>query len=308
MAKNNLILKNSDKSVYLIILTWNHVLDTIECLDSVLKTSYSNFQVVVVDNASTDDTVKVIREKYPSVSLVENSENYGYAEGNNIGIRNALLNDPDYIFVLNNDTVIQPDTISVLIDELERNYDAIAVSPVSFYYDQPDKVYFAGGFISPQGKAVHSTSIKEEESYDTGWLNGCALMIRVEFLSSVGLFNPDYFLLFEDTDWSIRARKSGFSLRMVPKATILHKASASFQGQNSALLAYYYTRNCHLFFKNNFPINIRIGFHLNRMRRDFRSFKNTIKIIFRKEPKYRAVRLAYIDYFLRRFDQKDYPF
>lgn len=296
------------KTVYIIILTWNHLQDTIECLESVFKSNYPSFHVVIVDNASTDNTLQTISEKYPNVFIIPNPDNYGYAEGNNVGIRYAQSNNADYIFVLNNDTVIQADSISCLVDELEKCPDTIAASPISYYYDQPEKIYFAGGVISPEGKVGHATSIKEQVGYETEWLNGCALMMRAKFLSEVGLFNPEYFLLFEDTDWSLRAIRSGFCLRIVPEATILHKASTSFQGPNSAKQIYYYLRNYHLFYKNNYPANIRFSFHLNRIKKDLRSVKKTVKILLGKDPKNRAIRLAYFDYFLRRFHRRDYQF
>ncbi len=271
-----------------------------------MRTEYSNFTVILVDNASSDDTVKITGERFPNVTIIKNAENLGYAEGNNIGINFAVANGADYIFILNNDTVIEPGTISTLVQALEIDERVIAASPLSYYYDQPNKIYFAGGKINNKGKTEHQLKIPQGEgAYTTEWLNGCAVMVRTKQLIEVGLFDPSYFLLFEDVDWSLRARKAGFELLVVPDARILHRVSSSFGGPKSPELIYYFTRNYHLWFDKNFPILKRTFFHYYKVKRDFPSIKAFVHFLFGDTPYNAAMRQAYKDYAFKRFFQRD---
>jgi len=288
---------SENPSVFLVILIWNHLEDTIECLDSVFHSEYRNIQVIIIDNASTDSSVAVIHEKFPQVKIIENKENLGYAEGNNVGIRYALKHEADYVFVLNNDIVIQCNTISSLVNILENNPQAAAVSPISYFYYEPEKVYFAGGYIHENGKVGHVTKTISTEPYPTEWLNGCALLMRSALLRKIGLFESSYFLLFEDVDWSSRARKQGYCLLINPKNVILHKASISFNEQKS-YLKYYYIRNYHHWIDRNYPWINRLGLHLNQFLRDISSVKYFVKVIIGYENTHRIIRKAYVDYLL----------
>lgn len=298
--------QEQSSSVYIIILTWNHVANTVRCLDSVLQTTYPS-QIVVVDNASTDTTAQVIQEKYPSVTLLQNEKNEGYAEGNNVGMRYALERKADFIFILNNDTVINPDTVELLVNELLKHPLAIAVSPKSYFYDSPGKVYFAGGLITEKGSTHHFVGEADNlDGYSTTWLNGCAMLIRCAYLSDVGFFDPRYFLLYEDVDWSLRARRRGYDLRVLPASVIQHKGSGSFDGQRSPTLIYYFARNRHLCYERNFPWRQRLFFHINAFRENFKNPLKTIEILFAATPFQKAIRQAHVDYLLRRFGERKY--
>ena len=292
--------------IYIIILIWNHLEDTIECLGSVLKTDYPNYSIVIVDNASTDSSVRHVKENYPQVKILENQENLGYAEGNNVGIRYALEHKADYVFILNNDTVIQPDTVRLLVEDLERNPQAIAVAPKSYYYHDREKVYFAGGQINPDGSVDHSYDDQLSESYQTDWLNGCAMLIRARSLPGVGLFEKKFFNLFEDTDWSMRAKNKSYELRVNPKAVIYHKSAASFGGTKSSSYIYYYTRNHLLWIDRNFPRDIGRVYKINQYKRHFSSFRNAVKILLGYTNSHKSIRQAYVDYLLRHFSNQDY--
>jgi len=301
------------QSVYIIILTWNHIVDTIECLDSVFKSDYSDIHVVVVDNASSDNTVQIIREKYPCIDILENGQNLGYAEGNNEGIRYSASQGADYVFILNNDTVLDPQAISFLVKDLEENPNAIATVPISYLYALPQKVYFAGGRVTEQGEPKHLNFGDDEidnlrllGSTITDWINGCAILIRVSYLQIIGLFDPRFFVIFEDADWSFRARQAGYQLRVVSIAKIWHKSSASLGGSSQPKYIYYSTRNRHLWLERNFSIHQRIPFHIYAVKNDFRTLKNFIKIIIGRTAYHRAIRQGYVDYIFRRFHQRKY--
>ena len=292
--------------VNVVILTWNHLKDTIECLDSVYVSDYPNYRIVIVDNASTDSTVEYVKENYSQVKIIQNPENLGYAEGNNVGIRYSLDHKTDYIFILNNDTVIQPDTIRLLVEDLETNPQAIAVAPKSYYYDNPEKVYFAGGKINPDGTVAHIKNDITGEGYETDWLNGCAIMFRTKSLHNIGTFDSKYYLLFEDTDWSIRARQSGYSLRIVPQTIIRHKSSSSFNGKWTSEYLYYYSRNRLLFHKKNFSFINRMKVLFYDLRYDLKMLRDKRWSTAERNRRYLVVRLAYRDFILSRFSRRNY--
>ena len=135
--------------VHIIILTWNNWEVTVACLESVIRLAYPDFEIVVVDNGSDDGTPDRIRENYPDVSLIENSRNLGFAAGCNVGLRYALQNESDYVFLLNNDTVVPPDLIDVLIAEAEALPGLGILAPMLRYGDNPEQLWFTGSRRHP---------------------------------------------------------------------------------------------------------------------------------------------------------------
>lgn len=290
----------------IIILIWNHLEDTIECLDSVIQTDYPNFSIVIVDNASTDGSAAYIQEHYPETTIIKNQENLGYAEGNNVGMRYALEQKADYIFILNNDTVIKPDTIRLLVEELSMNPQVIAVSPKSYYYAFPEKVYYAGGIINSDGTVSHRNDDVIGSSFVTRWLNGCAMLIRADLLPDVGLLDKIFYNLFEDTDWSLRARNKGYELRVNPKAILYHKSAASFEGTIAPAYVYYYHRNHLLWIDRNFDGQLRSTYKRMKLKKQFSNIKKIIKFIIGYTNNDKSMRQAYIDYIRKQFYQRDY--
>lgn len=130
--------------VFIIILNWNGKTDTLACLNSLQKITYSNQEVVVIDNGSSDDSVAQIKTLYPEVIILETGENLGYAEGNNVGIRYALEHHAEFILLLNNDTIVAPDVLDQLANAALQNPEAGVFGATLFYMDKPDTVWFAG--------------------------------------------------------------------------------------------------------------------------------------------------------------------
>jgi GT2 family glycosyltransferase len=245
-------------SVCVIVLSWNHLDDTLACLNSIEQQDYGEYKVMLVDNGSSDNTVTSVRARFPQTQIIENQRNLGYALGNNIGLRAALKQNFDYIFVLNNDTVLDTACISALVCDLESHPKAAAAGPKSFFYSQPDTIYFAGGLIRFDGFTDHvgwemPDAPEYQRATETEWLTGCAILFRRDALRKVGLFEPRYYLLFEDSDWSLRARRRGYSLRFVPDAKLWHKVSPSFGRAWSPTYFYYYMRNSLLLVERTIP-------------------------------------------------------
>jgi len=272
---------NLHPNVSFIILNWNGVNDTLECLQSVCEQDYPFYDVIVVDNDSSDNSVEIIKNEYPDVIVIENQENLGYAGGNNVGLEFAAREGLEYLFVINNDLVLKKDCLSNLINDIEGYPKAGAIAPISFYYDRPEVVDFAGGKIITVGtikyiKKSHHEIEALQEPYLSDWLLGCAILIRKSVFDQVGGFDPRYFLLFEDSDWSLKVRRAGYDLMMSPKAWVYHKVSSSFKQTWSPTYFYYYTRNTFLFYENNFPILARITLSFLQL---LRLIKQLLKLI-----------------------------
>lgn len=245
--------------VSIIILNWNGWTDTLECLESLNKINYTNFDIILVDNHSQDNSVQKIKDftkEKISVILIENKENYGFAEGNNIGIRYALKNlNPAYILLLNNDTVVDKDFLKELVNAGEKKDNIGILGPKIYNYDKRDIIWSVGCKISwklARGIQIGSGE-KDNYQYDhervVEYVNGSALLIKTSLINKIGLMNKIYFLYFEETDWTLRANQAGYKSLYVPKAKIWHKVSRSGGGISKPIGLYYITRNRWIFMK-----------------------------------------------------------
>ena len=262
--------------VAIIILNWNGWEDTIECLESLYQITYPNYEVIVVDNSSQNESIERIKGyaegktsvesmffKYdPSnkpikvieytreeagggkerdlesflsnrkLILIENEKNYGFSEGNNIGIRYALERGADYVFVLNNDTVVDAEFLNELIKVGEADKEIGIISPVIYHYYNPNRIQFGGGvklnlYMGKITKLVKK-EVKQGVISDTGIVSGAAMLIKRETLEEIGLFPTKYFLGWEDTDYCIKVSRGGWKLVCIPKAKIWHKMGRTF--------------------------------------------------------------------------------
>lgn len=242
--------------VVIILLTRNQKKHTIECLCSLENLDYPNFRIIVVDNGSTDSTPEEIRTKFPRVTLIENEENLGFAEGNNVGIRQAIGKGADYVLLLNNDTVVAPDLLTELVRVAEADTQIGIVGPKIYYYDEPDRIQSAGGRIN--WKRATSTLIgtgeidrgQYDQTREVDFVSGCALLVKKEVIKKVGLMDPAYFLYYDEVDWSVRISRAGFKLVYVPSGKVWHKDAVS-SGKDSPLFNYYIARNKLLFAQKN---------------------------------------------------------
>jgi GT2 family glycosyltransferase len=246
--------------VVIVVLNWNGRDDTVACVESLRGLRYRNARVLIVDNGSTDDSVAVFGRRFPDLRCLQTGSNLGFAEGNNVGIRTALADGADYVFLLNNDATIDPDALDRLVEAAELHPDVGIVGPKIYYAADPRRIWFAGGTISPLGRLGHEGWNRIDEGQwdtprETGYVTGCAFLVKRRVLEKVGLFAPEYFLLFEEADLCMRARREGFRCWIEPRATVSHKVSASFGG-SSPQYYYYFVRN-HLLFLQRHVIPVR---------------------------------------------------
>jgi GT2 family glycosyltransferase len=221
-------------------------------VDSLLRVSYPNHKILIVDNGSVDGSVIAFKDRFPQVECLENGGNLGYAGGNNEGIERAVSAGADYVILLNNDTVVDSGFVGRLVEAATASPKAAFWGPTILYLDKPTIVWSAGGRIEWVREPVHIGKDLEEDTRDTrprdvDYVTGCCLMARTLAIREIGLMDARFFLLFEEADWCVRARKAGWRVMYVPQARIWHAVSQSFGGQSSGVYRYYYSRNQLLF-------------------------------------------------------------
>jgi len=231
--------QSADPSVFIIILNWNGRDDTIECLESLVNPGYSNCRIVVVDNGSTDGSAQAIRSRFPTLTVLQLTQNLRFAGGNNTGIAFALDNGADYVLLLNNDTVAEEGFLGPLVERMQSDHRIGMVAPKILYYAPPDRIWFAGARIRYWLGTMAHIGIREEdrgqhnEPGETDYATGCCVLARKAVIESIGMLDESYFMYVEDVDWSVRARKNGFRIMYEPRSEIRHKVSVSAGGNLS---------------------------------------------------------------------------
>ena len=291
--------------VYIVLLNYNGWKDTIECLESVLKSDYLKYQIIVVDNNSTNDSMKnilawaegkqdllykdsklehlsqpvlakpleyVYYDNYESISdeeikeekslsnpiiFIQSDLNGGFSAGNNLGIRYALMkNDFDYIWLLNNDTVIKEDSLSQLV-RYATSYEVGITGSALFYYSNPNKIQTYGGYIDKfLGTGKHIT--EKDNLNKLEYIIGASLLIDKKVVEKIGLLPEEYFLYYEDTDFCYTASKQGFTLATAVDSVVYHKEGGSTGASNSisqksAFADYHSFKSRKIFQKKHFP-------------------------------------------------------
>lgn len=245
--------------VSIIITNWNGCSDLVNCLVSVKGLDYPAYEIIVVDNASTDGSKETVKARFPEVKLIENNENSGNAEGINIGIREAMDGKPDYFLILDNDVKVEKKFLSELIKVAEIDPKIGIVGPKIYYFDS-NKISFAGGKLDWLEGAVHiGEGYIDNGRYDgekeVVFITGCAILARKEVIEKIGLFNGDFFAYYEDVDFCLRARKAGYRIVYSPNAVMWHKVGATAnkaRAKISAFQLYLGTRNKIISLKDNY--------------------------------------------------------
>lgn len=242
----------------IVILNWNGWKDTVECVESCRRQTYGNYRILIVDNGSSDGSERILRERFPQTELLQTGRNLGYAGGNNAGIRHALAQGAEYIWLLNNDTVADPGALAALVRAIETEPRAGIVGSKIYYHDQPDVIWFAGGRIDFRaGTTSHIGQFEKDTGRydllaDVDYITGCSLMIGAGAIARAGLMDERFFLLYEETDWNRRVVETGGRLLYVPDSRVWHKISRSI-GESSPTYNYYLFRNCLLFTAKHRP-------------------------------------------------------
>ena len=342
--------------IAIIILNWNGSKDLLECLESLYQINYPNYDVIVVDNDSEDDSIEKIKEycngylkieskffEYKTktnpikifeyfqgeienletnkefngilsnekLMLIKNNANYGFAEGNNVGMRFACrYMNPDYILLLNNDLVVDKNFLTEMVNISESKKDIGIVGPKTYYYDyygEKNVINFAGGtFDIWKGKSKH-IGINEVDigQYDdikeVDYVEGSCLLIKKELVEKIKLLNP-FLFGWEEIDWSLKAKKLGYKCYYISKANIWHKVGSSLGIKFSFFKLYYHIRSGLIVMDQNtkwynkivfipfFILDILSKiFILSRQERDVSSICYSIKVVIKAFLDYRKI-------------------
>ena len=217
-----------------VILNWNGKNDTLACLTSLLNIEAPAFDIIVVDNGSTDDSVAEIAKRFPAIALLETGKNLGYAGGNNAGIEYALKQGADLVLLLNNDTIVDRHFVAALLKSSQDHQNAGIFGAYPIRMLDPEKIDHLGGRWNSAAAAFDLIGLGAERGFKTDqpldYVCGCSILIRKEVFEAIGLLEPTFFLFWEEADFCMRAKKAGFGIGISYEALLLHKVSASFVG------------------------------------------------------------------------------
>lgn len=243
--------------VAIVIINWNDYEETAQCLTSLKDISYPHYEILLVDNGSSDGSIERLRHEFPDVTYVLLPENLGFTGGNNVATERALMSGADYILLLNNDTIVTPDFLQPLLARMESNPKIAAVTGKIYYAPaaksgQSEIIWYAGSFrkwwmgFSHFGIDEQDTG-QFERPREIAYASGCEMLLRSSVLHEIGLLSDDYFAYWEESDWCFRAKKAGYMAYYEPKSVIYHASTSSQHGKASAVHNYLYARNAFIF-------------------------------------------------------------
>ena len=246
-----------------VILNTNRREDTLECLESLARSSYPRQKAIVLDNASIDGSVEAVRAAFPDVQIVELPSNLGYAGNNNTGIEAAMAAGADWVFVLNEDTVLAPDCLARLVEAGGSDGTIGIVGPMVYHHDEPNVIQSAGGKLTRYWDSFHLAQNTLDEGqfsqpHAVDWISGCAILVRRSVIEEIGMIDVRYFYFWEETEWCLRAKSAGWQIVHVPQARLWHKGvQRDYHPKPS--VTYYATRNRLLTLaKHHAPVSVRL--------------------------------------------------
>lgn len=244
--------------VSIIIVNWNGLHHLEICLDSLKAQTFADFEVVLVDNGSSDGSVEFIRERYPWVKLVALEKNTGFATGNNIGYENS---SGEYIVTLNNDTKADPGWLAELVTVADEYPDAGMIGCRTTSFDDPDIVDTLGGRVCPDGMSRGAYRMARFSSLGLGrveealYPSACAALYKRAMIAETGFFDDDFFAYCEDTDLGLRGRLAGWKSVLATRAVVRHKYSGT-GGTFSPFKLYLVERNHYWAALKSFPLRL----------------------------------------------------
>ena len=228
-------MKDLSLKVAIIVLNWNGKRDSVACLESLAQLDYPNYDVILVDNGSTDGSAPYLRERFPTILYLEIPHNLGFAGGNNIGMQHALNRGAEFILLLNNDTVVSADLLTRFVHAFDDHPQAGILGANIYLFDQRDTLDHLGGMWNKSAANVDLVGFREKRAADgpcthLDYVCGACMIIKKTVIETIGLMEADYFLYWEENDYCLLAKKAGFWVMNCPQAKIWHKVSASVVG------------------------------------------------------------------------------
>jgi len=235
-------------TVVTVVLNTNRRDDTLECLKSLeAQTVAARNHVIVLDNSSTDGSVDAIRSRFPAVQILSIERDAGYAGNNNVGIRSGLARVPEWVFILNEDTVLDPTCLEAMVGAGEEDPRIGIVGPLVLHHNEPGVIQSAGGRLTRFWESEHIGANEDDqrqfsETQTVDWVSGCAIMVRRAVIDQIGMLDERFYYYWEETEWCVRAREAGWRIVNAPAARLWHKGVRRDYrpGPN---VTYYNTRN-----------------------------------------------------------------
>ena len=256
-------MKINKPSIAVILVNWKKYNLTSNCIDSLNKSNYKNFKIILVDNEYSEKSLIELKNQHKDIVVFKEKNNLGFAGGNNIGIRYALENDYDYIMLLNNDTEVKENFILPLVERIEKDHFLGAVQPLILNFSNKSIIWNAGGklnkFLGLISTRLNNNKLNSSIVFDdyTDWISGCCILIKSEIVKKIGLLDEKFFTYYEDVDWSLRMKSLGYDLGFVKESIIYHHGSSSSknkknkEGVISSKIHYFNIRNHILLLKKH---------------------------------------------------------
>lgn len=244
--------------VSILLVNWNGKADLAVCLTSLAAVTYAHREIILVDNASSDGSVEWVKSHYKGVRVVQNAENVGFAKGHEAGVAKAC---GKYVLLLNVDTRVEPSFLEPLVDRLEKDKGIGVVQPKVLLGSNPKLIDSVGAFFLRSGLLYHYGREKDEtlprynHPMDIFSAKGVCMLFRREVIDRVGLFDPDYFAYFEETDFCMRVWLGGWRVVYEPSSRITHAGGAASSKQPSAFIVYHASKNVICTYLKNFSIS-----------------------------------------------------
>jgi len=254
------------KETAIILVNWNGFFHSNNCIASIYDSGAVDYDIILVDNASTDGSGYQLKEKYPGIILLQSATNLGFSGGNNLALQYAVQQGYTYSFLLNNDTFVHPGFLEPLVRYMQEHTNTGALQPKIFFHRHPTILWNGGSLYNPwlgytrSHRYMRREGKRQQQVQQVNWITGCAFFIRNSILAQTGLFATNMFMYFEDTDLSFRIRKQGYQLAFQPLSIIYHVAGASntnkektSEGFSNPSVYYYNFRNRIWFLKKYTP-------------------------------------------------------
>lgn len=296
--------------VGIVLLNWNGLNDTTECISSLLKSTWDNYAIYVIDNASRGNEGDIIQSKFPMVRVLKEKENLGFCKGNNVAVTEAIQSGVDYVMLLNNDTVVPSDLIEKLVLGYESVQNVGAVSPLILDYPNiSSKVQFSGAkwnsrkaCFSLVDAGIDYNELRKKIPYRSEFACGCCLLTKPSVIEKVGLLDERYFAYYDEADWCYRLAKKGYKSFVIPGAEVYHRISRT--NTISPVSAYLLNRNRLLWMSDHLPFSLKLKSY-PRVLKEF-GWHLLNRTGLKKSANYsvqesKAIILGYKDFLFRRF-------
>ncbi len=308
--------------VGIVVVHYNNLHDTMRCLRSLRRLNYPNYFVILIDNNSPNGSGRVLQSvaEPNHVFVVLNPENSGFAGGNNLGIRHALEYDADFVWLVNPDASVEPDSLTKLIEEAERHPHGAMFGSKILYGEtgsseqtssSKQKIWGAGGRINVRARQIEMVGSRElddgqhETLRECDYLPGCSLLIRSEDIARFGLMPEEFFMYFEETDWCAELKTQGRKLFYVPESIVWHHFDDE-KGQ-TPFSVYYYNRNELLFWFRRSSWGGKAKLIFRVLFKDLPHIQHALsRAPSELRPIFQAHRASRIDFLLGRFGKRRY--